>query len=658
MAKVKKGAVLARLSTLFNVGTIRELTDGQLLERFATECSEVAELAFAVLVERHGAMVMRVCRSLLADQEDARDAFQATFLVLFQKARGLWVRDSLGPWLHTVAYRTASCARATSARRRRHERNAAALRIESHDQVVDELSDALHEEIERLPEYFRVPVVLCELEGRSHEQAARHLGWPLGTVKSRLARGRDRLRNRLTRRGLDPVAGLLPLARVPQHISQFVPPALVESTTRAVVELAAARLPAGAAAAVLARGVLKSLALARWSKVAAVALCLGASVPAAFLVVQKQIAGVEAARKSDVPVFEVKPGQLRVTIRAFGSIEAARTASSYCQVEKETVPAGVVKILSIVPDATKVTKGQIVCQLDSGALEDALIAQKMTVKNAEANAENAALAREVAELGVKDYIAANPNQDTLKLKELRSELEKARSDELAKKATAQLEQAKATKYRKLIESCTYRASIAGVVVHGNDSNRLAGRAGPQIQQGKTVREGQLIFRIFDLDGPMQAIVKLPEEDVNKVNLGSRAEVIVDALGPLPLAGRVVSIAPLPDAANIFANAETKRYTTTITIEKPPAALRPGMLAHADILIEQLEGVFAVPVESVLDFDGKAHVAAQQPGGRFEWREVTRGLSNGTLVELKAGVHTGDRIALKALSLWNKPTTKP
>ena len=135
-----------------------------------------------------------------------------------------------------------------------------------HAEVVDEVSRALHQEIERLPEYYRVPVVLCELEGRSHEQAARHLGWPLGTVKSRLARGRDRLRDRLTRRGLEPTAGLLLPARLPEHFAQFVPPSLIESTTRVVLDSAAARVPAGAAALVLAQGVLKTMALARGRK--------------------------------------------------------------------------------------------------------------------------------------------------------------------------------------------------------------------------------------------------------------------------------------------------------------------------------------------------------------------------------------------------------
>src|SRR5437763_3146001 len=123
-------------------------------------------------------MVLRVCRGVLSDPDDTQDAFQATFLILVRKARALWVRDSLGPWLHQVACRTASCARAAAARRRRHERRAARSVPEGRAGAGDELERALHEEIDRLADRYRAPVVLCDLEGRTHEQAARHLGWP------------------------------------------------------------------------------------------------------------------------------------------------------------------------------------------------------------------------------------------------------------------------------------------------------------------------------------------------------------------------------------------------------------------------------------------------------------------------------------------------
>jgi RNA polymerase sigma factor (sigma-70 family) len=207
----RNGGAARQLNALFNAGTTGNLTDGQLLERFATRSGEGAELAFAALVERHGSLVLRACRSVLRDEHAAHDAFQATFLVLVDKARSLWVRDSLAPWLHAVAYRVALCARGSAARRRRHERARAGMgSLQVFEEVPEarELGEVLHEEIEALPERYRVPIVLCDLEGRSHDEAARHLGWPVGTVKSRQARGRDRLRARLVRRGVAPSIGL------------------------------------------------------------------------------------------------------------------------------------------------------------------------------------------------------------------------------------------------------------------------------------------------------------------------------------------------------------------------------------------------------------------------------------------------------------------
>ena len=198
-----KGKIGQQLRTVFNLGTIGDLTDGQLLERFATRGGEAAELAFAALVERHGPMVLRVCRHALVELHDAEDAFQATFLILVKQARSLWVQDSLGPWLHRVAHRVATRARAAAARVREHERRAAATRPDRLRETRDwdEVVEHLHEEIDRLPERYRVPVVLCDLEGLTHEKAARHLGWPVGTLKTRLARARELLRSRLCRGG-------------------------------------------------------------------------------------------------------------------------------------------------------------------------------------------------------------------------------------------------------------------------------------------------------------------------------------------------------------------------------------------------------------------------------------------------------------------------
>jgi RNA polymerase sigma factor (sigma-70 family) len=239
--------VLGQLRTLFNLGAIGDLTDGQLLERFATHDPEAAELAFAALVERHGPMVLRVCRSALSDQHDADDAFQATFLVLVQKARSLWVKDSLGPWLHRVAHRIATRARYSNVRRRDHEQLVAVMKpviVREHD-GTDEIGDILHDEIDRLTDRHRIPIVICDLQGLSHEKAARHLGWPVGTVKSRLAKAREILRGRLSRRGLGPHAGLLVATRgvTPAlgAVENVVPTSLAESTVAGATVLAAGK---------------------------------------------------------------------------------------------------------------------------------------------------------------------------------------------------------------------------------------------------------------------------------------------------------------------------------------------------------------------------------------------------------------------------------
>jgi RNA polymerase sigma factor (sigma-70 family) len=252
---LRDGAAMRQLSTLFNEGVTGAVTDGQLLERFATRRGEASEDAFAALVERHGPVVLRLCRSVLRDEHEAQDAFQATFLVLAQKAESLWVRDSLGPWIHSVAYRVASCARAAAIRRRRHARRhgelAAGTLAVYQDEDQGDLESVVHEEIDRLPAHFRAPLVLCDLEGCSHEQAARHLGWPVGTVKSRQTRGRQRLRDRLIQRGLAPSPAMPLGAALMREIA--VPPALMRSTTNLATICAGAD---SARIAVLAREVL------------------------------------------------------------------------------------------------------------------------------------------------------------------------------------------------------------------------------------------------------------------------------------------------------------------------------------------------------------------------------------------------------------------
>jgi len=281
------GTSRLHLRTLFSVGGVAALTDGQLLERFATGHGEVAELSFAAIVERHGLMVYRVCSGILKDEHEAHDAFQATFLVLLRKRDTLWARDSLGPWLHRVACRAAVRARVEARRRQSHEIQAAGQTMSR--RCFDDAGDleAIHEEVDRLPERYRVPILLCDLQGRTYAEAAEQLGCPVGTVRSRLARGRERLRDRLTRRGLAPSAALIGAALAPSPASAAMPWASGGAILRCARSILAggAFTPGEAPASVLAitEGVLKVISIGKLilmttSVLTAVGLAVGAGV--------------------------------------------------------------------------------------------------------------------------------------------------------------------------------------------------------------------------------------------------------------------------------------------------------------------------------------------------------------------------------------------
>lgn len=262
----RSGVATRHLHTLFKAGAVGGLSDGQLLERFVTRQDEAAETAFTILVERHGPMVLGVCRRTLADPGDAEDAFQATFLVLVKKAKTVRVDDSLGRWLYGVACRVA--ARTRTGVLRRQAREGGRL-VDRQGPTLDsgclDLRRVLDEELNRLPEKYRAPVVLCYLEGLTHELAAERLGWPVGTVRGRLSRARERLRARLSSRGLAPTtAGLweFPTPTLTGAVSH----SLIEETVRAAMQYATARLAVGGistAVAVLTEGALKTMVLTK-----------------------------------------------------------------------------------------------------------------------------------------------------------------------------------------------------------------------------------------------------------------------------------------------------------------------------------------------------------------------------------------------------------
>ena len=242
------------LRTLSAAARAESVPDGEFLQRFAAQRDEEA---FATLVRRHGPMVLRVCQRVLHDVHAAEDAFQAAFLVLSRKAASLRRADSVGCWLHSVAYRLALKARTQLAQQRKLDVRGTVEKPTDDplaQLTVREAQAMVDEELTHLPEKYRAPLVLCYLEGKTRDEAARQLGWSAKLVKSRLEQGRARLRSRLSRRGLT-----LPAALVATLLAEEAAPAALPATLlRAAVQTAIASPAHGVSApvAVLADGAL------------------------------------------------------------------------------------------------------------------------------------------------------------------------------------------------------------------------------------------------------------------------------------------------------------------------------------------------------------------------------------------------------------------
>jgi RNA polymerase sigma factor (sigma-70 family) len=325
-----------------------DLSDRELVERFAGGDGE----SFAILVRRHGAMVLGVCRRVLGHEQDAEDAFQAVFLVLSRKAGSLRRKEAVGPWLFGVAHRLALRARQKGRERREREaRLAERVPTEGPDELtLREARAALDEELARLPERDRGPLILCYLEGLTRDEAAARLGCPLGTLKSRLERARAVLQKRLARRGLGLPATLSALL-LAGGSTAGVPPGLHTATITAASLFAAGRAAATGVipvrAVALAEGALKTMTLTKL-KIALGALAMVAVLGASAAALTQQ---VPADKPSEPPVKEkpvaaVKPAEPPVTPKEEPADPPARKA------EPATVPTTVTGIVVAV-DAAK-----------------------------------------------------------------------------------------------------------------------------------------------------------------------------------------------------------------------------------------------------------------------------------------------------------------
>ncbi|MDR3618968.1 MAG: sigma-70 family RNA polymerase sigma factor [Paludisphaera borealis] len=286
-----QGVALRQFTRLFESGTLSAASDRELLDEFARRRDDAA---FEVLLTRYGRLVLNLGRKLLHDPRDVEDAFQATFLVLVRKPPRLRVGESLGPWMSTVAYRVAARARANRIRLNKMETTDGLEAAASTDSDANSKALALHEELNRLPERLRRPVVCCYLEGLTHERAAERLGCPVGTVRSRLARARSLLHRRLSIRGVAPAVA--PLEVLFSSNSIDPPLRLIDQTMRLVASSHVRWPEAGVVSASLlslANGVVRMMNLKKALVALSVALPLGGIVAVGAAQAYQQAAGGE-----------------------------------------------------------------------------------------------------------------------------------------------------------------------------------------------------------------------------------------------------------------------------------------------------------------------------------------------------------------------------
>jgi RNA polymerase sigma factor (sigma-70 family) len=279
MATRLNSDALRWLDTLNQDGTLARMSDGPLLERFLSRTGASSEVAFEVLVRRHGPMVLSLCRGVLHDDHAAADAFQATFLVLARRASTVRDRDNLAAWLGRVAKRIALSSREEAARRAARERRIAVDDAMAVAGVVDhagfEIASLVNAEVKRLPKVERILLQLTYWQGKTYEEAAAHLSWPIGTVRSRLSRARERLRSRLTRRGLAPIVAVAGSSALTTRAASAQTHAeLVVRTVRAATRYAngmTAAIESGAVPATvlaLVNGELSLMAATSWKSIA------------------------------------------------------------------------------------------------------------------------------------------------------------------------------------------------------------------------------------------------------------------------------------------------------------------------------------------------------------------------------------------------------
>jgi RNA polymerase sigma factor (sigma-70 family) len=568
-----------------------EMTDGQLLGHFVDRREEAA---LEVLVRRHGPMVWGVCRRILHDHHDAEDAFQATFLVLVRKAGSIVPREMVGNWLYGVAHQTALKARTTMAKRRSRERQVMVMPepFRTEPDHSHHLQSVLDQELSRLPDKYRVAIVLSDLEGKTRKEAARELGCPEGTLAARLARGRAMLAKRLTSKGTVPSGGTLAAVMSQTAASAGVPATLLSSTIKVAALYAAGQAATGvvsANVAALTQGVLKTMLLAKL-KIGTMCLIVGLIVLGGGL---STFHPAMAKQDNAETAQESLPAER-------GSVEAVKSSDVVCRVSGQDSTTA---IKWIIAEGTKVKKGDKLIEIDDAYFVGVLKKQPAVVAEAEGDqrrvAENLARIKaenqidaKVAQIDVRlAHLALKAGKgndaeakevldlqlgragllvDRIKLNGAAKESEAA-ADLAAKRAVLDAKVARQRAIEKERANCVLTAPHDGIaVLHVPERGQHVATV------GDGVYEGMKLMVVTDLT-QMAFHTRIPENLIKKVRQGQKAAIRLDAFPNRTFTGTVHEIAEKADPFAKF-----RAYKVMILVDGVNDVWRPGLTGEVTI----------------------------------------------------------------------------
>ncbi len=614
------------------------LTDAELVERYVRYGDEAS---FELLLWRHGALVFNVCRRLLTREEDAEDAFQATFLTFVRKAHAISRRGSVASWLYKVAYRVALEARKQRQKIAHREKagveNLAAS--PSADPGWEEWRAIFDEELTRLPERLRRPFVLCHLEGKSNEEAARELGCRLGTIYSRLSRGREMLRHRLKCRGVTLSAAAL-TAALAENAAEAVPAvSLMKTTVQATLSFAdlSAAGNVSPRASTLAEGVLRTMFLTKIKMAALVVLVVCAAAGGVWTHRLAALPPPETPReepkaKREVPpqaeskpiavqVVKPKPGGLPLVVSGPAEVVAAQ------QQQLGTLIAGIVKEVTV-DIGDRVKKGQVLIVLDAPLLAAELEQAMAALEMAEARVQEARATVAAAEAEIPPHTSGVKIQ-SFKLDQARAALKTA-------EANVRMSRAVLNKARIQLSFTQLTAAFDGVV-----TKRTADPG--NFVQPIDSRLLQPLLTVQRLD-TVRAVVRVAGRFAPFVERGKPVELTFTKGGVSE--HKIARFSPTLDGSD-------RMMIVEIDVPNPKGLWLPGMYIPAKLhLTKASPDVFTLPSSCLVggsQGQGKGWIYVVREG-KAHRTQVELGVSTGDKVEVLMGLQATDRIVTDPMRL--------